>query len=200
LQLIYNDAVGGPRNHVAAASASTGAFDFSFDGALCLRELWSGRSADAQRVRAGVAEVYRSANLRGKPTIIVHGRNDTLVPVNFSSRPYVLRNAQVEGTASRVRYIEVTNAQHFDAFLPFPGYDTRFVPLHVYFNRAMDAMWAHLKSGTALPPSQVVRTTPRGGTPGAANAIGAGNVPAIAASPGVGDQITITGSTMRVPD
>jgi hydroxybutyrate-dimer hydrolase len=71
-----------------------------------------------------VAEVQRTANLRGKPTIIVHGRDDTLVPPNFSSGPYVLRNAQVEGAASRVRYVEVTNAQHFDAFLPFPGYDT----------------------------------------------------------------------------
>jgi hypothetical protein len=70
-----------------------------------------------------------------------------------------LRNAQVERAASRLRYIEVTNAQHFDSFLPFAGYDTRFVPLHLYFNRAMDAMWAHLKNGTALPGSQVVRTT-----------------------------------------
>ena len=32
----------------------------------------------------------------------------------------------------------------------------------------MNAMYAKLKDGTALPPSQVVRTTPRGGTPGAA--------------------------------
>jgi hydroxybutyrate-dimer hydrolase len=29
----------------------------------------------------------------------------------------------------------------------------------------MDAMYAHLTSGTALPPSQVVRPTPRGLTP-----------------------------------
>ncbi len=200
LQLIWNNAVGGPRNHVASVSGSTGAADFAFDGALCLRNLWTGTGAQADAVRAGVAAVQRTANLRGKPTIIVHGRNDTLVPPNFSSRPYVLRNAQVEGTASRVRYIEVTNAQHFDAFLPFPGYDTRYVPLHLYFNRAMDAMWAHLRSAAALPPSQVVRTTPRGGTPGAANAIVAANVPPIAANPAAGDRITITGSTMAIPD
>ncbi|MCM0608897.1 MAG: D-(-)-3-hydroxybutyrate oligomer hydrolase [Ideonella sp. WA131b] len=200
LQLIWNNAVGGARNHGAAASPSTGALDFAFDGALCLRNLWAGAGAQADAVRAGVVEVRRSANLRGTPTIIVHGRNDTLVPPNFSSRPYLLRNAQVEGAASRVRYVEVTNAQHFDSFLPFPGYDTRFIPLHVYFNRAMDAMWAHLKNGAALPPSQVVRTTPRGGTPGAATAIAASNVPAIAANPPAGDRITIDGSTLRIPE
>jgi hydroxybutyrate-dimer hydrolase len=200
LQLIWNNSVGGPRNHGAATSPSTNALDFAFDGALCLRNLWTGTGAEADAVRTGVAEVRRSANLRGTPTIIVHGRNDTLVPPNFSSRPYVLRNAQVEGAASRVRYVEVTNAQHFDSFLPFPGYDTRFVPLHLYFNRAMDAMWAHLKNGAALPPSQVVRTTPRGGTPGAANAIAATNVPVIAANPPAGDRITIDGSTLRIPE
>ena len=61
-------------------------------------------------MKAGITEVQRSANLRGKPTLIVHGRSDTLIPVNFSSRPYVLRNQQVEGAASRLRYVEVTNA------------------------------------------------------------------------------------------
>jgi hydroxybutyrate-dimer hydrolase len=120
--------------------------------------------------------------------------------VNFSSRPYVLRNQQVEGANSRLRYVEVTNGQHFDSFLPFPGYDTRYIPLHLYYIRAMDAMWAHLKNGTALPGSQVVRTTPRGGTPGAANAIAASNVPPIAATPAAGDRITVTSTTMTIPE
>jgi hydroxybutyrate-dimer hydrolase len=198
--VVWNNAVGGAVNHFAGVSPSSAAFDFSHDGAACLRALWTGNDANALRVKAGVAEVQRGANLRGKPTLIVHGRNDTLVPVNFSSRPYVLRNAQVEGSASRVSYIEVTNAQHFDSFLPFAGYDTRYVPLHLYFVRAMDAMWAHLKSGTQLPPSQVVATTPRGGTPGAANPIGAANVPPIAADPAAAARITIEGNTLRVPN
>jgi hypothetical protein len=79
----------------------------------------------------------------------VHGRSDTLIPTNFSSRSYVLRNAQVEGRHSRLSYIEVANGQHFDAFLPFAGFDTRYIPLHLYYIRAMDAMWAHLKQGVA---------------------------------------------------
>ncbi len=199
LQIIWNNSVGGPKNHGAGTSPSTSALDFSYDGANCLRALWTGTDANATKVKAGIAETYRTGNLKGKPTIIVHGRSDTLIPANFSSRPYVLKNATVEGAASQVRYIEVTNGQHFDAFLPFAGYDTRYIPLHLYYVRAMDAMWAHLKTGAALPPSQVVRTTPRGGT-SPAPAIAASNVPAIAASPAAGDRITISGSTMTVPD
>jgi hydroxybutyrate-dimer hydrolase len=200
LQIIWNTSVGGAKNHTAATSASTNALDFAYDGAACLRALWTGSDANATKVKTGIAEVYRTANLHGKPAIVVHGRSDTLIPVNFSSRPYVLKNSQVEGAASKLRYIEVTNGQHFDSFLPFAGYDNRFAPLHLYYVRAMDAMWAHLKNGTALPPSQVVRTTPRGGAAGAANAIAASNVPAIAASPAAGDRITLSGSTMTVPE
>jgi hydroxybutyrate-dimer hydrolase len=94
----------------------------------------------------------------------------------------------------------VTNGQHFDTFLPFSGFDTRFVPLHPYFNQAMDAMYAHLKSGSALPPSPVVRTTPRGGVPGAAPAITAANVPPFVAAPAAGDQIGFVGTSISVPN
>lgn len=199
LQIIYNTSVGGAKLHTAATSPSTNTLDFAFDGANCLRDLWTATTVAAIAVKTGVAETYRSANLRGVPTLIVHGRSDTLIPVNFTSRPYVLKNATVEGAGSKLRYIEVTNGQHFDSFLPFAGYDTRYIPLHVYYIRAMDAMWAHLKTGAALPPSQVVRTTPRGGS-SPAPAIAASNVPAIAANPVAGDRITISGSTMTVPD
>lgn len=200
IQLIYNDSVGGARSHAASTSPSTNALDFAYDGAACLRGLWTGHDLNAWRVKAGIRAVQHHGDLRRKPALIVHGRSDTLIPVNFSSRPYVLRNAQVEGRRSRLSYVEVTNGQHFDAFLPFAGFDTRYIPLHLYYIRAMDAMWAHLKDGVALPPSQVVRTTPRGGTPGAAPALTAAHVPAISASPLAGDQIVIGGGTMTLPD
>ncbi|KAB2892663.1 MAG: hypothetical protein F9K40_18010, partial [Kofleriaceae bacterium] len=96
-----------------------------------------------------------------------------------TSRPYVALNAKVEGAASRLSYIEVTNAQHFDSFIGLPtilpGYDTRFIPLHVYLTRALDAMYDTLSTGKPLPASQVVRTVPRGGTAGSAPAITAAN-------------------------
>jgi hydroxybutyrate-dimer hydrolase len=199
IQLVYNPSVGGARTHTLATSPSTNAADLAFDGANCLRQLVIANDANAQRVQRGVQEVLRSGNLRGKPTLIVQGRADTLVPPNFSARPYVMANARAEGATSKLRYIEVANAQHFDAFLPLPGYDSRFVPLHLYFVRAMDAMWAHLKSGAPLPQSQLVRTTPRGGSPGAVPALSSANVPPIAAAPAAADRIEVSGSAMRLP-
>ena len=180
----------------AGSTSAGGKFDFNLDGAQCI----AAKAADAA-VRANIKAVQRTGKLQGKPTIIVHGRNDALVPVNHASRPYVAQNKVNDGN-SKLAYIEVTNAQHFDAFIgnaALPGFDTRFIPLHVYFNRAMDAMYDHLKSGKALPPSQVIRTTPRGGTPGAAPAISAANVPAFSAAPTAADAITFSGTTLTIP-
>ena len=215
--VVYNDSVGGARAWQFATSVSTGAQDFGLDNALCQRALVTGvdetgaaltsvatstrpTAGQSAAVRAGIAEVLLNGNLRAKPTLIVAGRSDALVPVNNNARAYVAYNRVIEGSASRVGYIEVTNAQHFDAFLPFGGFDTRYVPLHLYFVRAMDAMYAHLKNGTALPPSQVVRATPRGGAPLAAPAITAANVPPIGAAPLAADQIGFVGSSVAIPN
>ena len=144
----------------------------------------------------------RNGNLRGKPAIIVQGRSDTLLPVNHTGRAYTALNKSVD-TASKLSYYEVANAQHFDTFVGnagLPGYDTRLVPLHRYVVQALDIMYANLKNGTAIPPSQVVRTTPRGGTPGAAPAITAANVPPIAATPAAADAITFSSSTLNIPN
>ncbi|HEX2543002.1 MAG TPA: 3-hydroxybutyrate oligomer hydrolase family protein [Caldimonas sp.] len=217
VSVVYNDAVGGPRVWNAAVSPSTGVQDFGLDFALCQRALVTGvdetgaaltatatttrpTAAQSAAVRAGIAEVLHEANLRGKPTLLVAGRSDALVPVNNNSRAYVALNRVREGSASRVGYIEVTNAQHFDAFIAFSGFDNRYVPIHVYFVRAMDAMYAHLRNGTALPPSQVVRATARGGAPGAAPAITGANVPPISAAPAAGDQIGFSGTTLTIPN
>ena len=212
--VIYNDSMGGAKSWPWAVSPSTGVADFGLDNALCQHALVSGKDlatgaaltassqpskAQSDAVRAGIAEVLHSANLRGKPAIIVAGRSDALVPVNHNARAYTALNRTIEGVASKLRYIEVVNGQHFDAFLPFSGFDTRFVPLHPYFNQAMDVMWAHLKSGAQLPASQVVRTTPRGGAPGAAPAITSANVPPFAMAPGVADQIGFSGTSITVP-
>jgi hydroxybutyrate-dimer hydrolase len=177
-----------------------GVQDYNTAGALCLRELAVGASANAQRVQKGADETLRSGNLRGKPTLIVHGRNDTLIPVGFSSRPYFSVNKIVEGTSSKLSYIEVTNAQHFESFLSLPGYAERYVPLHRYFIQAMDMMYASLKTGAALPASQVVRTTPRGLNGAVANPITIGNVPPIKVTPAAADQITFANNIVTIPD
>ena len=217
VSVVYDNSVGGPRSWALATSPSTGVQDYGLDNALCQRALVTGVDetgaaltatatstrptlAQSTAVRAGIAEVVVSGNLRAKPTLVVAGRSDALVPVNTNARAYAAYNKVLEGSASKLAYIEVVNAQHFDTFIPFSGFDTRFVPLHVYFVRAMDAMYAHLKNGTALPPSQVVRTTPRGGTPGAAPALTASHVPAISAAPAAAEQIGFSGTSIVVPN
>ena len=200
IAIINNNSVGGPLVDAASISAG-GVQDYNTAGALCLRELWTGTSANAKRVQQGVGEVaVRNGNLRGKPALIVHGRSDTLIPVNFTSRPYFGINKIVEGANSKLSYIEVTNAHHFDSFLSFPGYSDRLIPLHRYFIQAMDMMYANLKSGAALPASQVVRTIPRGMTGTAVNPISAANVPPIKVAPAAGDQITFANNTVTIPD
>jgi hydroxybutyrate-dimer hydrolase len=194
INIINNDSLGGPKLDAVSFSPNN-VQDYNTPGALCLRNL-----KDAKKVREGISRVRAGGDLRGKPTVIVHGRADALVPVNHSSRPYVGLNALEEGNDSRVHYYEVTNAQHFDAFLPLAGYDTRFLPMHYYFVQAVKLMYDHLKVGTPLPASQVVRTTPRGGTPGAAPAITPANVPPIAPAPSPADSISMSGSTLQIPD
>jgi hydroxybutyrate-dimer hydrolase len=211
VNVVYNDSVGGAKLDFLATSPSTSTADFALDGALCARSLAIGKDAvtgaaltgaakaQSDRVLAGVNETALTGNLRGKPVIVVSGRNDTLIPVNHASRAYVGKNATVEGPNSKLRYIEVTNAQHFDTFIAFGallGYDTRYVPLHPYFVRAMDAMYAHLKTGAALPASQVVRTTPRAT---AATPLALSNVPNFVATPTAADTISFSGGTLSVP-
>lgn len=212
VNIVYDASSGGAKLDFLAVSPGSGLADFALDGALCQRSLLTGRDTAgrllggamreaSQRVRRGVAEVRLDGRLRGKPVLIVAGRSDALLPVNHTARAYYART-QAHGGADGVRYVEVTNAQHFDGFIALGallGYDTRFVPLHVYFNRAMDLMWAHLTQGAPLPPSQVVRTLPRGGSPGAAPALAAGNVPPILAEPAAGDRIVFGDGTLVVP-
>ncbi len=215
--VVYNNSVGGARLWSLATSPSTGVQDFGLDNALCQRALVTGVDetgaaltatatstrptlAQSQAVQAGIAEVLLSGNLRAKPTIIVAGRSDALVPVNHNARAYAAFNRVTEGSSSALSYIEVTNAQHFDSFNSFSGFDNRYISLHVYFNRAMDAMYARLKNSTALPPSQVVRATPRGGSPGAAPAVTSANLPALSATPGLAEQIGFVGTSLNVPN
>lgn len=210
VNIVVNDAVGGAKLDFLAVSPTSGTADFGLDAALCMRSLVTGKDTAGKalfgtmksmsdRVIAGAAEVQATAKLRAVPTIIVAGRSDTLIPVNHAGRAYYGKNQVNESATSKTRYIEVTNAQHFDTFIAFGallGYDTRFVPLHVYFVRSLDAMWAHLKTGAALPTSQVVRTTPRA----AGVALATSNVPPWAATPTAGDTISFTAGVLTVPN
>ena len=212
INIVYNDSVGGAKLDRLSVSPSTGLADMALDSALCMRSLVTGTDVvtgaaltgdmleKTKRVQAGIAEAQANGNVGSRPTIIVAGRSDTLIPVNHASRAY-FGKLNVNNAAANARYIEVTNANHFDAFVgSLPGYDTALIPLHYYFNQALDLMWAHLNSGAALPGSQVVRTTPRGGSAGAAPAITTANVPSIAAMPATANTITFANNILTVAD
>lgn len=205
---IYEASVGGPKAYNLGVSPSTNLADQSLDGFLCLRALATGidpvngnaltgtLAEQSARVRSGAAEVTATGNLRGKPAIIAAGRSDTLMVVNFNSRAYLGLNAVAEGPASKLRYIEVLNANHFDTFTSvFPQ---NIVPLHIYLFRALDAMMAHLRNpAVPLPPSQVVRTVTR---PDATTPMTVANVPPFVMSPPTGNLITVSGTVVDVPN
>jgi hydroxybutyrate-dimer hydrolase len=89
----------------------------------------------------------------------------------------------------------VTNANHFDSFAN--ALPANIVPLHVYLFRALDAMLANLRKRHALPPSQVVRTVTRADN---TTPITVANVPPISATPAAGNAITVSGTTVDVPN
>jgi hydroxybutyrate-dimer hydrolase len=194
VNLINNAAPGGAMEDRASTP------DQNLDGALCLRTLATGRDAVtgqplpprdparalARRISEGVEAIRAKGRLRGIPAVFVTGRNDGILPTNFTSRAYYGLNKTLEGADSPLRYYEVTNAHHLDAFNQFPGYNALFIPLHRYYIQALDLMYDHLRTNKPLPPSQIVRTTPRGA---GAPPITPANVPAIADNPADGDRI-----------
>jgi hydroxybutyrate-dimer hydrolase len=218
INIVYNDAVGGPTQDLLAVSPSSNLADLAADGAFCDRSLFEGRDivtgqplsgvakAFSDRLRQGVAEVQLTARLKNTPAIIVQGRSDTLLPVNETSRAYYGKNQLTAIGATQLRYIEVTNGQHFDTFIDLlPGFSQLYIPLHVYLQRALNAMYDHLKYGAPLPPSQVVRTTPRGPvTPPFTTVVAAPitdvNVPPISGNPLSGDLIRMQKTTLLIPD
>ena len=102
------------------------------------------RSKLGRPLVAGV-EATRAALPRvDLPIIIVHGQADGLVPIAFSSDPYV---RWLEANGRRPVLWRVGHAQHFDAFLAFPGFGDLHVPLMPFAYAALDRMWAHLFAG-----------------------------------------------------
>lgn len=202
IQIVNDNDARGPWRDLQSRSPGHAFDDANLAGAQCLRNLLTGGDATSLALRAGQARTLRTGDLRGRPAIIVHGRDDALLPVNHTSRPYLGLNRVREGGRSRLSYIEVTNAQHFDGFIGVvPGYENRYVPLHLYLIRALDAVYANLRDGRVLPPSQVVRTSPRGGTLNRqAPNIAAGNVPNFVGNPGDSSRIVVTGNVVDVPD
>ena len=136
--------------------------DMGLAGMHCLRALWTGDGEDASRVRTGIAETRAGLPPPGLAVVVLHGTDDGLVPQAFSSAPYV---AMAQAAGRDVRYWQVRNAQHFDAFLGFPQYAATYLPLLPYVYSALDRVDAYLDGKGALPADAVIATIPRAGKP-----------------------------------
>ena len=90
---------------------ANGILDEYLAGALCLRRLATGQNIDgsaltgeeaqwASRIQTGLDGILGNGNLQGKPSIIIHGRDDALIAVNHSSRYYYGLNHKTEADNS----------------------------------------------------------------------------------------------------
>jgi hydroxybutyrate-dimer hydrolase len=140
-------------------TATGDASDPALHGLLGLRALWTGDSTQAKTVRASVAATAALLPRRELPIWIIHGREDGLLPIAFSSGPYV-NWLRANGRAPI--YWPIAHAQHFDAFLALPGLGDRHVPLLPYGYAALDRMFAHVVHGAPLAARVAPAATPRG--------------------------------------
>ncbi len=139
--LWWSDASGiAPGVGVGIVDALADPVDPGFNGLQCARSLWTGADARALRLRAGVAATRGNARPLSPRVQLIHGLDDALLPIDFSSRPYV---AAVRAHGIEIGLTEVPDAQHFDAFLALPPM-ARFQPLLPYAYRALDSVLAEI--------------------------------------------------------
>ncbi len=149
--------------------------NYGLDAQMCFYEL-----SQSSALKAALEKVISAPEKNQLPTIILHGQADGTVAINHSSRAYYHSNQSTSKPNRHMRYYEIEHVQHFDAFLAYPGFQEKFVPMHPYFEQALSMMLAHLRNASELPPSQVISTKPRG----AGVALNETHVPAIAMKPG----------------
>ena len=126
--------------------------DAALPGLLCLRALWTGQTDEAAALRSAVEQTRATARLPDIPVLLIHGREDGLIPAALSSRPY-LEAARAHG-AERIAYWEIDRAQHFDAFLNVPGLGDRLVPILPYAWAGIEHLVEVLDSGVELGPDR----------------------------------------------
>ncbi|WP_185964438.1 3-hydroxybutyrate oligomer hydrolase family protein [Aliikangiella marina] len=176
-QLLFAKSSGIPRT-ASIEIGHTNQLD-NYERAKCFYDI-----VKTDRVQNGIKEVIATQNLHNVPTIIIHGQNDNLIAPNHSSRPYYA-NLLLSGKhdTDKLKYYEITNAQHFDSFLSFPAFAKHYVPLHHYFEQSLELMLAHLQKGKTLPPSQVVATSIRSVTNNTPEKLTLRHLPGISMNP-----------------
>lgn len=149
-----------PGNGVGLYGGTDASADPTLVGELCLRALWQGDGAQSQALHAAVAATTAKLPRAELPLWVVHGADDGLLPTAFTSEPYI---AWLHREGRQPLYWKVPHAQHFDAFLPLPGFGERHVPLLPFGYAALDRLWAHLYQGQPWPHAVTTpAATPRG--------------------------------------
>jgi len=198
IALVARDAAG--RRRAANAGSPALALAFATDRLLAhapraQAAVTPARAALLPAIEAGQREVVMTARLGNRPVVIVHGRADSLIPVNHASRAYYALNQRERGARDELRYYELEHGNHFDQVLPLPECAAAYVPMQPWMGRGLEALLVRLTVGTALPPSQVLRSRPRGaaGVP-----LTAAHVGELRERPGA-DEIRFRGGVLTVP-
>jgi len=156
----WSDAAGiPPGTGVMLLGGTDASSDPTAVGIEALRALWTADDSDARQLRNAVAATAAQLPRENLPILVAHGESDGLLPIAFSSVPYV---AALESAGCTPVFWRIPDAQHFDAFLALPAFGDRYVPLLPYAYAALDRMWAHLCEGDALPASHRFATQSRG--------------------------------------
>lgn len=130
-------------------------------GLLCLKRLREGADDQAKALDSAIEATRATARPNSGPVLIVHGQADALIPIEFTSRPYV-QAAREAG--AQVALWDIERAQHFDAFLGVPALSDHY-PLLAYTYAALDRVSAQLDGQAGAAVSALIR--PRSRAPGA---------------------------------
>ncbi|MEM6851100.1 MAG: 3-hydroxybutyrate oligomer hydrolase family protein, partial [Pseudomonadota bacterium] len=121
LEIFYGDA--------PAETAGDPFGDAAFAAALVFKSLSDGDSRDARRIADGLNACAADPKRLGAPTILLHGRSDSLLSVNHTSRAYYAAAETERRAPTPLRYYEVERGQHFETLLMLPGFPQSSAPL-----------------------------------------------------------------------
>ena len=117
--------------------------DPAFPGLICLRDLWN---AEHGALRASIEATRASLPPENLPIYVAHGSADGLVPMAFSSAPYI---AWLRANGRNPVFETLKDAQHFDAFVGLPAWAGKHPPLMPRAYAMLDRAVAELGSTPA---------------------------------------------------
>jgi len=141
------------------AAADAAPADPTLSGQLRLRDLWTSENVESRRLRQSIAAAAVRLPRTNLPLFIVHGREDGLIPIAFSSDAYL---DWLRANNRHATYWPIAHAQHFDSFLALPAFGDRYVPLLPYAYAALDRVWENLIRKQPISARFVPAPRPRG--------------------------------------